>query len=352
MTRRPNGEGSFYQQKDKSWVYQITYGRKADGSPYRKSFKGRTKTICKERRAQWEEEQARLKAEEEAQAAESARLEELRAKLGHPIESEILFSEAFPQWLDLYKAPPARKPSTYASYLDTYRIHFAEAFGDMPLYQITQDVVQDYYQQKQKTGARADQKKGGLSPKTIHNQHMLLKDFFEYAVKKYKLPGNPVLGTTRPAVPTPEMRVLSPSEMQIFIEEVMRETQRVAILTTLFVGFRVGEVLALRISDLDLEKQTLSVSKNLLRVPTAAISPDNPNIQILNYDPKKKTHLIVQNTPKTSTSHREINISDGLCELLVRHLFTLAIPLGRTRTGCCSRPKPGRTLIPRALRSA
>ena len=53
MTRRPNGEGSFYQQKDKSWVYQITYGRKADGSPYRKSFKGRTKTICKERRAQW-----------------------------------------------------------------------------------------------------------------------------------------------------------------------------------------------------------------------------------------------------------------------------------------------------------
>ena len=124
MTRRSNGEGSFYQQKDKSWVYQITYGRKADGSPYRKSFKGRTKTICKERRAQWEEEQARLKAEEEAQAQEATRLEALRAKLGHPIESEILFSEAFPQWLDLYKAPPARKPSTYASYLDTEpRLH-------------------------------------------------------------------------------------------------------------------------------------------------------------------------------------------------------------------------------------
>jgi hypothetical protein len=55
MARRSNGEGSFYQQKDKSWVYQVTYGRKEDGSPYRKAFKGRTKTICKERRAQWEE---------------------------------------------------------------------------------------------------------------------------------------------------------------------------------------------------------------------------------------------------------------------------------------------------------
>ena len=32
MARRSNGEGSFYQQKDKSWVYQVTYGRKEDGS--------------------------------------------------------------------------------------------------------------------------------------------------------------------------------------------------------------------------------------------------------------------------------------------------------------------------------
>lgn len=43
MTRRSNGEGSFYQQKDKSWVYQVTYGRKEDGKPFRKAFKGRTK---------------------------------------------------------------------------------------------------------------------------------------------------------------------------------------------------------------------------------------------------------------------------------------------------------------------
>ena len=40
MARRSNGEGSFYQQKDKSWVYQVTYGlisyilyRYASGTP-------------------------------------------------------------------------------------------------------------------------------------------------------------------------------------------------------------------------------------------------------------------------------------------------------------------------------
>lgn len=349
MKRRSNGEGCFYQQKDKSWVYQISYGRKEDGKLYRKSFKGRTKAICKERRAQWEEQQAQIKAEEEAQAQEAAKLEELRAKLGHSIGSEILFSEAFPMWLDLYKAPPTRKPSTYASYLDTYRIHFEEAFGNLPLFEITQDVIQDYYQRKQKNGARLDGRAGGLSAKTIQNHHMILKDFFNYTVTKYKLPANPTLGTSRPTVQTPKMRVLSQAEMQIFIEEVMRETQRVAILTTLFVGFRVGEVLALNISDLDLEKQTLSINKNLIRVPTEAISPDNPNIRILNYDPQKKTHLIVQNTPKTSTSNREIAISDGLCELLIRHLFTLANSTWPNPDGLMFPSKAGTHLDPKSF---
>lgn len=73
---------------------------------------------------------------------------------------------------------------------------------------------------------------------------------------------------------------MSPSEMQIFMEEVMKETQRIAILTDLFVGFRVGELLALEIADLDLERQTLRINKNLIRVKTEALSLDNPNIRI------------------------------------------------------------------------
>ena len=103
----------------------------------------------------------------------------------------------------------------------------------------------------------------------------------------------------------------------------MKETQRVAILTGLFLGLRVGELLSLKIFDLKLKEQTISVNKNLIRVKTEAISLDNPNIKVLDYNPEKKAHLIAQNTPKTKTSNRTIAISDGLCELLVRHLFTL-----------------------------
>ncbi len=319
--KRSNGEGSYWQLPDRSWVHQITIGRKENGAPERKSFKGRTKAICNQRKAEWFAEQEALK---QAETAVQSSSQTLAQQLGHAPEAEEFFETAFLHWLQLYKAPPTRKASTYASYLDTYHTHFAEAFGQMKLYTITQDVVQDYYQKKQLNGARKDGRPGGLSPKTIRNHHMILKDFFDYAVKKYKLEDNPTTDTNRPEVVTPEMRVLSATEMQVFLEEVMKETQRIAMLTALFVGFRVGELLALHISDFNLQRQTLTVNKNLIRVSTAALSQDNPTIQILNYDPEKKTHLIIQSTPKTKSSNREIAISDGLCELLVRHLYTLA----------------------------
>ena len=315
--KRSNGEGSYWQLPDRSWVHQITIGRKANGAPERKSFKGRTKAICNQRKAEWLAEQEALKQVEMA-------AQNLSQQRGYAPEADEIFEKAFLHWLQLYKAPPTRKASTYASYLDIYHSHFSEAFGQMPLHAISQDVIQDYYQKKQLNGARKDGRSGGLSPKTIRNHHMILKDFFNYAVRKYKLEENPTAYTNRPEVVTPEMRVLSPAEMQIFLEEVMKETQRIAMLTALFVGFRVGELLALHISDLNLERQTLTVNKNLIRVSTAALSLDNPSIQILNYNPEKKTHLIIQSTPKTKSSNREIAISDGLCELLVRHLFTLA----------------------------
>ena len=186
--RRSNGEGSFWQLPDRTWVHQITLGRKEDGSLIRKSFKGRTKAICKERKEAWLAEQAALKKRSEAEAQKAAKQLDEDVWRGHSLESETQFEAAFLEWLKLYKSPPTRKPSTYASYVATYNTHFAEFFGEMPLYQITQDVVQNYYQQKQLNGNRRDGKDGGLSPKTIRNHHMILKDFFTYAQGRYKLP--------------------------------------------------------------------------------------------------------------------------------------------------------------------
>lgn len=163
--RRANGEGSWWQLPDRTWVHQITIGRKENGSPERKSFKGKTKAICKQRKEEWLAEQEHMKALEEASKREDAQKEEMQKRLGHSMESEAQFKDAFMEWLRLYKSPPTRKPSTYASYLDIYHTHFAPAFDEMLLYQISPDVIQEYYQKKQLNGARMDGRNGGLSPK-------------------------------------------------------------------------------------------------------------------------------------------------------------------------------------------
>jgi integrase len=122
---------------------------------------------------------------------------------------------------------------------------------------------------------------------------------------------------------TPDARVLDPDEMQIFMKEVVRETQRVAILFDLFMGLRVGELLAAEVSDIDVKARTIKISRNITRVNTAAIELTNPSIHPLNYNPLKKTHLIIQETPKTKDSNRVIPISDGVFALLAKHLYFL-----------------------------
>lgn len=41
--KRSNGEGSFWQLSDRTWVYQITVGRKENGAPERKPSKAARK---------------------------------------------------------------------------------------------------------------------------------------------------------------------------------------------------------------------------------------------------------------------------------------------------------------------
>lgn len=321
--KRANGEGTFYQLEDKSWVHQITIGTKPNGKPDRKSFKGKTRAECIKRKTEYLEEKKRLEVIEQKQEEQRKYADEEAVRLGHPPEWETLFKEAFLPWLELYKAPPIKKPTTYGSYLDLYNTHYLPYFGEMKLGEITQDVVQTYYQSLQKNGARKDGRPGVLSAKTIRNHHMLLKDFFGYAKMKYKLEGNPTEKTERPVVNTPPRRVLMPEEMVIFMQEVMRETQRIAILFDLFTGLRKGELLALEIADVDLKEQNIKIRRDITRVRTDAINLEDPNVRALNYNPAHKTQLIIQNMPKTKSSCRDVPMSDDLCELLLRHLFTL-----------------------------
>ena len=59
-------------------------------------------------------------------------------------------------WLELYKAPLLKKPTTYGTYLDLYHTYYLPYFGEMKLCEITQDMIQTYYQGLPKSGAQKD----------------------------------------------------------------------------------------------------------------------------------------------------------------------------------------------------
>ena len=101
--------------------------------------------------------------------------------------------------------------------------------------------------------------------KTIHNQ---LSAIFNYAVRYYDLPRNPcVQAGSMGKGKAEEMKFWTQEEFEIFIECVKdKPVSYYAFLTLYWTGIRLGELLALSLSDFDEEKKTLSITKSFQRI--------------------------------------------------------------------------------------
>lgn len=322
--KRANGEGTLYQKADKTWVLQICDGKKPDGSPDRKAFTGKTQAEVFKKRDSYRE----AKRKEQAEAAA------YQAKCPNA-EKDLTFVGWIERFLITYKAPPLTKETTYASYLYNLEKHIRPYFKDMLLVDIDEEVMQGFYTFKS-TGGRADGKPGGMSPKSIYNLHIILHAALSKAVRLGKIPSDPSVDTKRPKVVIPEVRVLTEEEMGIFMGEVVKETQRTAILLDLFSGLRLGELLALEIADVDFVKKGLHVRRNLVRFKTYQ-------------DEGPKTKLIVQDTLKSGKPHLFVPLMDDLFNIVVRHIFKLQNSDWPNPNGLLFPSKKGTYIEPRSL---
>ena len=110
--------------------------------------------------------------------------------------------------------------------------------------------------------------KMGYSPtylKTINNQ---LSAIFNYAVRYYDLKSNPCakagsMGKSK----AEEMDFWTGEEFRKFIDSVMnKRLSYMAFMTLYWTGMRLGELLALNLKDVDLEKRTISITKSYQRL--------------------------------------------------------------------------------------
>lgn len=177
--------------------------------------------------------------------------------------SQTLLKDWLVQWLSSYSSVSV-KPATYISYEGYIYNHIIPILGVIPIQKITPAILQTFYNQKFENG-RTDGK-GGLSAKTIRNLHNMLHQALKQAQINGLIMGNPTEGTVLPRRKKKEMCVLSVDEQTKLIQVINMHRLGFAILFDLTTGLRIGELCALRWTDVNFNKGTIKISRTLQRI--------------------------------------------------------------------------------------
>lgn len=169
-------------------------------------------------------------------------------------------------------------------------------FSDLRLNQITPARVRQWQQRI------LEENPAPTYAKTINNQ---LSAILNYAVRYYSLPANPArtagsMGKKHAS----EMEFWTLDEFNAVIEHVHKLPARVGLSVLFWTGLRIGELLALSPSDVDLEARTLSVQKSFQSIEGREVITD----------------------PKTYKSRRVLPLPDKLCEELQQYKDALYEP--------------------------
>jgi integrase len=211
------------------------------------------------------------------------RLEEAAAQ-GSPLESGLTLR----QFSDSYWKPHVDrrglKLSTMASYRTVLNKHILPELGDLTPEEITALRISDLTKKKNEAG---------LSPRTIRNILVVLQSMFTLAEDLDVVDRSPVRKTHKPKAIGAEKRVWTSDQVRQIIEGVSAEHRCIFTLLAL-TGLRIGEVVALQWTHVDLHSRTIKVAQSLWN---GKLVP-----------------------PKTKSSVRTIQLADVLTQALVEHL--------------------------------
>jgi integrase len=159
-------------------------------------------------------------------------------------------------WLEQTKRPSLR-PSTYRSYAGLIRGHILPALGNVVLSRLTPDQVEAFLNQMSASG---------LAPHTVQRARAVLRTALSQAERRGYVPRNVAALVDGPRIAQSEIIPMAPDEVGQFLEGVSGD--RLAALYTVAVGtgMRLGEILGLRWSDVDLSAGQVRVEHALQRI--------------------------------------------------------------------------------------
>src|SRR5579859_1389896 len=224
MARRGRGEGTVYPTKDGRWVAEVTL---PDGR--RKALRAKTQKEANTRRMQ------ALRDVEQGITANREARQTLAAYLAG--------------WLETIK--PRLVLESWENYEAVVRLHIVPELGRVKLAQLSAQRVQLFY-------AHAAAK--GLHASRVRFLHNTLHRALSAAVRLDLVPRNVCDLVDAPAVPQSEVHPLVQREARAYLAAVEQERLSALFVLALATGMRIGELLALRWPDVDMEQRKVRVN--------------------------------------------------------------------------------------------
>lgn len=220
------------------------------------------------------------------QDAKNKRIEAL-LNISHNIikEDNGLFKIKTYEWLKINKV--TLKTSTFNYYSGIINKHILPIFGDFKINQITEIMIYDFMYDK----------KRHLNETTVKQIMVILKALLKYVGLNYDI--------KLPKIHKKVIDVLSNTEIKKLHNYAISNINQytLGILISLYTGLRLGEICALKWSNIDFESKLLTVNNTLTRV------------KINDINSIKKTKLIL-NTAKTDNSIRIIPLNKVIIKYL------------------------------------
>jgi integrase len=230
--RRGNGEGSIYQRADGTWCATISVGYTSEGQRKRRTLFGESK----------QDVQNKL-AKVANNLAHQRDIDPQRIKLG--------------EYLDRWLKDAARqrvRDTTYANYERVIKNHIKPHLGGVPLAKLTAFQIHGLYSSLGQLGKSAE---------TIRLTHAVLHRALKQAVRWRLIPFNMAADVDRPRAAKSEVTPLSATQVNELLSAARGDRLEALYALAVTAGMRLGELLGLQWSDVDLKGRAVMVQHSL-----------------------------------------------------------------------------------------
>jgi integrase len=166
------------------------------------------------------------------------------------------------RWQEVYDKNQSR-PTTYAAHGYLFKNHILPGLGEIPLSELTVEQMGDFLEERRRFGGHRPESPEypGLGEHIMRHIHRLLQQCLDQAMRDGLITENPARAFHYPKPKKVSANVLTPAEVEDYLDAAERLGHLPMFLLALTAGLRQGELIALKWSDLDVKERTLTITE-------------------------------------------------------------------------------------------